>query len=70
MELFEVLIKNVHNCLVNRRPDSYRIICFLGDYGKIISWNTTSWTRIGSKKITREAISAFAVSPDGTLLAL
>ncbi|KAL6620013.1 hypothetical protein ACP70R_035152 [Stipagrostis hirtigluma subsp. patula] len=41
-----------------------------GDYGKIISWNTTSWTRIGSKKITREAISAFAVSPDGAVLAI
>uniref|UniRef100_A0A453SXS2 Uncharacterized protein n=1 Tax=Aegilops tauschii subsp. strangulata TaxID=200361 RepID=A0A453SXS2_AEGTS len=44
--------------------------CFLGDYGKIISWNTTSWTRIGSKKVTRDAISAFSVSPDGTLLAI
>uniref|UniRef100_A0A0A9FB24 Anaphase-promoting complex subunit 4-like WD40 domain-containing protein n=1 Tax=Arundo donax TaxID=35708 RepID=A0A0A9FB24_ARUDO len=41
-----------------------------GDYGKIISWNTSSWTRVGSKKITREAISAFAVSPDGALLAI
>ncbi|TVT99394.1 hypothetical protein EJB05_55212 [Eragrostis curvula] len=40
------------------------------DYGKIISWNTTSWTRIGSKKITREGISAFAVSPDGAHLAI
>ncbi|KAL6890126.1 hypothetical protein ACP4OV_008889 [Aristida adscensionis] len=41
-----------------------------GNYGKIISWNTTSWTRIGSKKITREGISAFVVSPDGALLAI
>nr|ACG40104.1 sec12-like protein 2 [Zea mays] len=41
-----------------------------GDYGKIVSWNTTSWTRTGSKKITREAISAFAVSPNGALLAI
>ncbi|KAG0530600.1 hypothetical protein BDA96_05G200600 [Sorghum bicolor] len=41
-----------------------------GDYGKIVSWNTTSWTRIGSKKITREAISAFAVSPNGALLGI
>ena len=61
---------NVQNCLVNLRPDSYRILCSLGDYGKIISWNITSWTRIESKKITREAISAFAVSPDGTLVAM
>ncbi|KAE8784004.1 SEC12-like protein 2 [Hordeum vulgare] len=41
-----------------------------GVHGKIISWNTTSWTRIGSKKVTRDAISAFSVSPDGTLLAI
>ncbi|CAD6253160.1 unnamed protein product [Miscanthus lutarioriparius] len=46
------------------------ITAMQGDYGKIVSWNTTSWTRIGSKKITREAISAFAVSPNGALLAI
>uniref|UniRef100_A0ACD5X1J5 Uncharacterized protein n=1 Tax=Avena sativa TaxID=4498 RepID=A0ACD5X1J5_AVESA len=60
-------------CRFCNKPDNSQILfvtAMQGDYGKIISWNTTSWTRIGSKKITREAISAFAVSPDGTLLAI
>lgn len=60
-------------CRFLNKPDNSQILfvtAMQGDYGKIISWNTTTtWTRIGSKKITREAISAFAVSPDGTLLA-
>ncbi|KAG2558724.1 SEC12-like protein 2 isoform X1 [Panicum virgatum] len=60
-------------CRFSNKIDSSNILfitAMQGDYGKIISWNTTSWTRVGSKKITREAISAFAVSPDGALLAI
>ncbi|CAM0873966.1 unnamed protein product [Alopecurus aequalis] len=60
-------------CRFSNKPDNSQILfvtAMQGDYGKIISWNTTSWTRIGSKKISREAISAFAVSPDGTLVAI
>ncbi|XP_062181873.1 SEC12-like protein 2 [Phragmites australis] len=60
-------------CRFSNRTDNSHILfvtAMQGDYWKIISWNSTSWTRIGSKRITREAISAFAVSPDGVLLAI
>uniref|UniRef100_A0A0A9CL64 Anaphase-promoting complex subunit 4-like WD40 domain-containing protein n=1 Tax=Arundo donax TaxID=35708 RepID=A0A0A9CL64_ARUDO len=60
-------------CRFSNKTDNSHVLfvtAMQGDYGKIISWNTTSWTRVGSKKITREAISAFAVSPDGALLAI
>ncbi|GJN25672.1 hypothetical protein PR202_gb13530 [Eleusine coracana subsp. coracana] len=60
-------------CRFSNKTDSSHILfitAMQGDYGKIISWNTTTWTRFGSKKITREAISAFAVSPDGACLAV
>uniref|UniRef100_A0A0D9XU33 Anaphase-promoting complex subunit 4-like WD40 domain-containing protein n=1 Tax=Leersia perrieri TaxID=77586 RepID=A0A0D9XU33_9ORYZ len=60
-------------CRFSNQTDNSQILfitAMQGDYGKIISWNTTSWTRIGSNKITHEAISAFAVSPDCTLLAI
>uniref|UniRef100_A0A0E0MH50 Anaphase-promoting complex subunit 4-like WD40 domain-containing protein n=1 Tax=Oryza punctata TaxID=4537 RepID=A0A0E0MH50_ORYPU len=60
-------------CRFSNQTDNSQVLfvtAMQGDYGKIISWNTTSWTRIESNKITREAISAFAVSPDCTLLAI
>ncbi|CAM0948829.1 unnamed protein product [Alopecurus aequalis] len=60
-------------CRFCNKPDGSQILfvtAMQGDYGKIISWNTTSWTRTGSKKITREPISAFTVSPDSTLLGI
>ncbi|KAJ1276347.1 hypothetical protein BS78_05G207900 [Paspalum vaginatum] len=60
-------------CRFSNKTDSSHILfitAMQGDYGKIISWDTTSWTRTGSKKITREAISAFAVSPNAALLAI
>nr|CAD1838109.1 unnamed protein product [Ananas comosus var. bracteatus] len=41
-----------------------------GDQGKIISWNTTSWKRIGTKRIVRDPISAFNISSDGKLMAI
>lgn len=37
--------------------------------GSIVTWNTTTWKRIGSKTIARDIICAFDVSADGKLLA-
>ncbi|KAE8022854.1 hypothetical protein FH972_008618 [Carpinus fangiana] len=37
--------------------------------GSIVTWNTTTWKRMGSKPVVRDTISAFNVSPDGKLLA-
>ncbi|XP_057961537.1 SEC12-like protein 2 isoform X2 [Malania oleifera] len=41
-----------------------------GQGGSIVTWNTTSWKRIGSKQIVRDPVSAFNVSADGKLLAI
>ncbi|CAK9142690.1 unnamed protein product, partial [Ilex paraguariensis] len=41
-----------------------------GQGGSIVKWNTTSWKRTTSKRIVRDAISAFSVSTDGKLLAV
>lgn len=41
-----------------------------GSGGSILKWNTTSWTRISSKHITRDSITAFNVSADGKYLAV
>ncbi|XP_059649554.1 SEC12-like protein 2 [Cornus florida] len=38
--------------------------------GSIIKWNPTSWTRMSSKHIVKDPVSAFAVSTDGKLLAV
>ncbi|PON98148.1 WD repeat containing protein [Trema orientale] len=40
-----------------------------GKGGSIITWNTTTWKRIGSKFIVRDTILSFDVSADGKLLA-
>ncbi|KAM5567024.1 hypothetical protein ABKV19_015243 [Rosa sericea] len=37
--------------------------------GIIVTWNTTTWRRVRSKRITRDGITAFDVSADGKLLA-
>nr|QEE59968.1 prolactin regulatory element-binding protein [Betula platyphylla] len=37
--------------------------------GSIVTWNTTTWKRTGSKPVVRDTISAFNISPDGKLLA-
>ncbi|XP_014509601.1 SEC12-like protein 2 isoform X1 [Vigna radiata var. radiata] len=37
--------------------------------GSILTWNTQTWERMGSKHIIRDAISAFNVSADGKILA-
>ncbi|XP_074330611.1 SEC12-like protein 2 [Apium graveolens] len=41
-----------------------------GRGGSIIKWNTTLWTRISLKHITRDSITAFNVSADGKYLAV
>lgn len=38
--------------------------------GSISKWSTTTWTRIKSKRVVRDPICAFNVSPDGRLLAI
>lgn len=60
-------------CKFSRHADSTQVLYITamhGDYGKILTWNTDSWKRIGAKKIIRDAISAFNVSTDGKLLAI
>ncbi|XP_068658742.1 SEC12-like protein 2 [Aristolochia californica] len=46
------------------------ITAMKGKHGGIISWNTTSWMRAGSKQLVRDPVSAFNISADGKLLAL
>ncbi|MCL7026394.1 hypothetical protein MKW94_014878 [Papaver nudicaule] len=38
--------------------------------GSIVSFDTSSWTRVSSKHLVRDPISAFNVSPDGEHLAI
>ncbi|XP_026386839.1 SEC12-like protein 2 [Papaver somniferum] len=38
--------------------------------GSIVSFDTSSWTRVSSKNLVRDPISAFNVSPDGEHLAI
>ncbi|XP_026418259.1 SEC12-like protein 2 [Papaver somniferum] len=38
--------------------------------GSIVSFDTSSWTRVSSKHVVPDPISAFSVSPDGELLAI
>lgn len=38
--------------------------------GSIVTWDTSSWRRLGAKQIIRDAISAFNVSADGKLIAM
>ncbi|KAJ0978535.1 hypothetical protein J5N97_014009 [Dioscorea zingiberensis] len=60
-------------CKFGRNADNTQLLYITamhGDHGKIITWNTESWKRIGAKRIIRGAISAFDVSTDGKLLAI
>ncbi|XP_056159760.1 SEC12-like protein 2 [Syzygium oleosum] len=45
------------------------VTAFTGQGASILTWNTSSWKRIGSKHVGRDAVSAFNVSADGKLLA-
>ncbi|XP_030529257.1 SEC12-like protein 2 [Rhodamnia argentea] len=46
------------------------VTAFTGRGESILTWNTSSWTRIGSKRVLRDSIIAFNVSADGKLLAV
>ncbi|TQD71827.1 hypothetical protein C1H46_042638 [Malus baccata] len=58
-------------CRFSVIDDGVHILYIAGRYksGSIVTWNTTTWKRIGSKTISRDIISAFDVSADGKLLA-
>ncbi|XP_073110254.1 SEC12-like protein 2 isoform X2 [Elaeis guineensis] len=60
-------------CRFSQSTDNNQILfvtAMHGDRGKIVSWNTLSWKRVGSKKVVRDPISAFNVATDGKLLAM
>ncbi|XP_058069059.1 SEC12-like protein 2 isoform X2 [Magnolia sinica] len=60
-------------CRFSRSSDDNQtlyVTAMQGQHGSIVSWNTISWERIGSKKIARDPISAFNVSADGEFLAV
>ncbi|KAK9987748.1 hypothetical protein SO802_027987 [Lithocarpus litseifolius] len=40
-----------------------------GKGGSIVTWDTKTWKRLGSKTVVRDTISAFSVSRDGKFLA-
>ncbi|PPS02697.1 hypothetical protein GOBAR_AA17963 [Gossypium barbadense] len=53
----------------DKNPHLY--IAAVTDYGgSILTYNTTTWKRIRSSRVVREAISAFNVSSDGKFLAV
>ncbi|XP_038986496.1 SEC12-like protein 2 [Phoenix dactylifera] len=60
-------------CRFSQSTDNSQILLITamhGDQGKIVSWNTLSWKRLGSKKVVRDPISAFHVATDGKLFAI
>ncbi|XP_078149548.1 SEC12-like protein 2 [Carex rostrata] len=60
-------------CRFSRSSDSNQVLFVTAmhdDRGKIITWNTSTWRRIGSKTVVKDPISALNVSPDGKLLAV
>ncbi|KAM0961182.1 hypothetical protein ACFX13_020922 [Malus domestica] len=56
-------------CRFSVTDDGGHILYFADKSGSIVTWNTTTWKRIGSKTISKDIISAFDVSADGKLLA-
>eukprot|EP00262_Sarcandra_glabra_P012780 TRINITY_DN3369_c0_g1_i1.p1 TRINITY_DN3369_c0_g1~~TRINITY_DN3369_c0_g1_i1.p1 ORF type:complete len:404 (+),score=67.89 TRINITY_DN3369_c0_g1_i1:81-1292(+) len=59
-------------CRFSHNSDNNQIlyvVAMQGEKGSIVSWDTISWKRLGSKQVVREPISAFNVSTDGKLLA-
>ena len=61
------------SCRFSPVNDKTRVlyIAAMTDKGRsiILTWNTHTWKRISSKYISRDAICAFNVSPDGKFLA-
>ncbi|KAI5353268.1 PREDICTED: SEC12 [Prunus dulcis] len=56
-------------CRFSLISDGNYILYIADKSGSIVTWNTTTWKRIGSKTIARDIICAFDVSADGKLLA-
>ncbi|XP_059448360.1 SEC12-like protein 2 isoform X2 [Corylus avellana] len=60
------------SCRFSESNDTNRVLyiaAVTGRGGSIVTWNTTTWKRMGSKPVVRDTISAFNISPDGKLLA-
>ncbi|KAI0495871.1 hypothetical protein KFK09_022178 [Dendrobium nobile] len=57
-------------CRFSESSDILYVIAMHDDVGKVISWSSSSWKRISSKKIGHDPISAFSVSYDGKFLAI
>ncbi|KAJ3669357.1 hypothetical protein LUZ60_011307 [Juncus effusus] len=62
--------ENFAYCRFSRNSPVLFIAAVQNGHGKIITWNTSTWERIKSKKVVRDPISAFNASPDGKFLAL
>ncbi|GAB2296966.1 hypothetical protein Dimus_031070 [Dionaea muscipula] len=57
-------------CRFSQKSDGNQVLYTTNTGGSIVSWNTSSWRRIASKRFTRDSVSAFSVSNDGKLLAM
>ncbi|KAL5981568.1 hypothetical protein ACLOJK_015630 [Asimina triloba] len=60
-------------CRFSLRDDDNQLLyvtTMLGKHGGVVSWNTRSWNRGGSRRVVRDQISAFNVSFDGKHLAI
>ncbi|KAJ7954235.1 SEC12-like protein 2 [Quillaja saponaria] len=60
------------SCRFTQTDDNTQVLCIAavtGKGGSILTWNTNTWTRIGTKPIVRDPICAFNVSADGKFLA-
>ncbi|KAL9254950.1 SEC12-like protein [Drosera capensis] len=60
-------------CRFSQRSDGNPVLyttVMHGKGGRIVTWNTSSWKRIASKRITGDPVSAFSVSDDAKFLAI
>ncbi|CAI5527218.1 unnamed protein product [Closterium sp. Naga37s-1] len=58
-------------CRFSRDPTKLLLYstCVKGGKGWVVVWETAAWKRVAVRKIHNDPISAFALSPDSTLLA-
>ncbi|KAL2344741.1 hypothetical protein Fmac_006026 [Flemingia macrophylla] len=64
--------ENFSSCRFSQTIDKTRVLYIAANIdgkGSILTWNTQTWERMGSKYISRDPISAFNVSADGKFLA-
>ncbi|XP_030450331.1 SEC12-like protein 2 [Syzygium oleosum] len=60
-------------CRFSQSSDGTQVLYVTAGTGRgasILTWNTSSWRRIGSKHVARDSVIAFNVSADGKLLAV